>query len=97
MSDISDDELDNELTMEEKTAKVREEIKRRRERLADSGRLYRHYSFDDYNILGDYSSDLDPLMSNNLDTSYSKQDSYRKYRSNEYPLMASKDKYYSDE
>lgn len=101
VSDISDDEFDNELSMEEKAAKVREEIKRRRERLADSGRLYRHYSFDDYNILGDYSTDhLDPLATNPItDSSYNRMDNYRKYkyRSNEYPLLTSKERYYSDE
>ena len=38
---VSEDEEDH-LTREEKAAKVRAEIKRRRQQMADSGRLYRH-------------------------------------------------------
>ena len=38
---VSEDE-DDHLTREEKAAKVRAEIKRRRQQMADSGRLYRH-------------------------------------------------------
>lgn len=38
---VSEDE-DDHLTREEKAAKVRAEIRRRRQQMADSGRLYRH-------------------------------------------------------
>jgi len=103
VSDVSDDELDYDLSMEEKAEKVRAEIKRRRQRLGDSGKLLRHYSFDDYNILADYTADCDPLLGDGLATdSYGLSDSYHrksKYSSlaNEYPLSGSKEKYYSDE
>lgn len=45
--------IDQPMSIEEKAAKVRAEIKRRRARLGDAaGRgLYRHYSLDDYNLL----------------------------------------------
>lgn len=60
----------HELSIEEKAAKVRAEIKRRRARLGDAGRgnLYRHYSLDDYN-LDSYASDYsatDPLLGDPL-------------------------------
>ncbi len=45
---------DQPMSIEEKAAKVRAEIKRRRARLGDAagrGGLYRHYSLDDYNLL----------------------------------------------
>ena len=98
---VSDEEdLDAELSVEEKASKVRAEIKRRRQRLADSGSLYRHYSFDDYNILADYTADCDPLLSDTLTDTYGlSNDLYRKskYIENEYPLSSAKEKYYSDE
>ena len=46
--------VDQPMSIEEKAAKVRAEIKRRRARLGDAagrGGLYRHYSLDDYNLL----------------------------------------------
>lgn len=97
VSDVSDEEADGEyepdLSVEEKTAKVRAEIKRRRQRLADSDRLYRHYSFEDYNILN---NERDPLDSFNYLVSQS--DTYDKYlTSNDYSLIESKEKYFSDE
>lgn len=110
MSDVSDDEdiadiaLENELSVEEKAAKVRAEIKRRRARMADAGRgLQRHYSLDEYNIHSDYAAECDPLLLNDpLTDSYDlSMDSYgkSKYLSNavDYPLSSAKDKYFSDE
>ena len=104
VSDVSEDEdLDPGLSVEAKAAKVRAEIKRRRQRLADSGRIYRHYSFDDYNnISSDYNLTDDPLIAGELMPS----DSYflnsfaprsSKYMDNEYSLNGTKEKYYSDE
>lgn len=115
VSDISDDEQDfddQDLSVEEKTAKVRAEIRRRRQRLADSDRLYRHYSFDDYNCLNNNNNnndrsllddDNDPLDSsfNYLISQSSDQPtfSYDKYSglNDNYSLLESKEKYYSDE
>ena len=101
VSDVSEDEdLDAELSVEEKAAKVRAEIKRRRQRLADSGRLYRHYSFDDYNILADYTADCYPLLSDTFTDTYGlTNDAYSKskFLANEYQLSSAKEKYYSDE
>ncbi|KAI2802313.1 hypothetical protein BLOT_010506 [Blomia tropicalis] len=102
VSDVSEDEdLDPDLSVEKKAAKVRAEIKRRRQRLADSGRLYRHYSFDDYsNHLSDYDPS-DPLFG--IDDPYGLVGSslghdYRKSKYfQDYPLSGSKEKYYSDD
>lgn len=106
VSDVSDEELDHELTVEDKAAKVRAEIKRRRQRLADSGKQFRNYSFDDYNNLGDYFLDCDPLLSDVLNEPNSavtavptRSNSYgkSKYSTNDYPLSGSKERYFSDE
>ena len=111
VSDVSDDEdFDQDLSVEEKTAKVRAEIKRRRQRLADSDRLYRHYSFDDYNFLNNERSLLDDpldssfnyLISQSSDHSHHHHHHqpfcYDKYTGlNNYSLLESKEKYYSDE
>jgi hypothetical protein len=63
---VSEDE-DDQLTREEKAAKVRAEIKRRRQQMADSGRLYRHsldgsslhYGSDDVYARSAFTSDDD--------------------------------------
>lgn len=90
---------------------MRAEIKRRRARLGDAGRggLYRHYSLDDYNLdsyASDYSTTVDPLLSDPLQGDLGTAEGYdlavsSDYHSSrhprDYPLSATKEKYYSDE
>lgn len=108
MSDVSDDELgETDLSVEEKAAKVRAEIRRRRQRLADTGRLYRNLSLDDYN----FDSDVDPISGDrysdvlnasyryNNNTNYTGGTTFgnKSRYFDDYPLRNAKGKYFSDE